>query len=207
MHTQQDLQNFHYGLQNKMSYYDVNAQSFFNDTVSVSMVSLYSEFLRLLPGNSRILDVGCGSGRDSKAFKNMGFQVVAIEPSPALASLAEEYIGQHVVVSSIQQFNSTQRFDGIWACASLLHISYSDLPSVFSQLSELLENNGVIYCSFKYGDCETVRGERKFTDLNEKLLADSLPSTLRVLKLWLTEDLRPNREDKWLNVILVRQYS
>jgi len=188
-----------------MSYYDANALAFFNDTVSLDMSSLYEEFLPLLPTNAMILDVGCGSGRDSKAFKDKGFQVVAIEPSAALATFAQEIIGQHVEVTSIQQFQSNQSFDAVWACASLLHVSFSELPSVFGQLSALLKLSGVIYCSFKYGERETIRGERAFTDVNETLLVNMLPSNLSVRKVWITADLRQNRNEMWINSILVKE--
>ncbi|ATZ73282.1 SAM-dependent methyltransferase [Idiomarina sp. X4] len=187
-----------------MSYYNDNAQDFFNGTISVDMSPLYREFLPLLPEKSRILDVGCGSGRDSKAFKDTGYDVYAIEPSSNLAQLAERVIGDTVEVTTIQKFHPGFNFDAIWACASLLHIPMAELRGTFCHLSEILKKRGIIYCSFKYGDKETLRGKRKFTDLNEALLVEILPPPLSIYKTWVTFDIRPDRKEQWLNALLIK---
>ncbi|PFG56331.1 methyltransferase family protein [Vibrio sp. ES.051] len=83
-----------------MNYYNQHAQAFFDGTISVDMESIYREFLPLVKNGGVILDAGCGSGRDSKAFKELGFQVHAIDASPVLAELAEELIEQPVQVTT-----------------------------------------------------------------------------------------------------------
>ncbi|TOB16037.1 SAM-dependent methyltransferase, partial [Vibrio parahaemolyticus] len=135
-----------------MSYYNQHAQEFFDSTVHVEMDSLYREFLPLVQKGGNILDAGCGSGRDSKVFKELGFQVHAIDASAVLAKLAEELIEQPVQIATFQDFESEKRFDAIWACASLLHVPFDELPHSFLNLSKSLKNNGVFYCSFKYGN-------------------------------------------------------
>lgn len=190
-----------------MSYYNQNAKEFFDGTIHVDMASLYGEFLPLVRGGGLILDAGCGSGRDTKAFKAMGFSVYAIDASQELASLAETLIDQPVEVIKFQQFQSSKCFDAVWACASLLHVPYVELSESIRQLSLSLKDNGVFYCSFKYGNDEVERDGRRFTNLNESLLQAALSGLpLRIAKTWLTSDLREGRDnEKWLNAILIKE--
>lgn len=190
-----------------MNYYDQNAQEFFDGTINVDMASLYSEFIPLIPKESFILDAGCGSGRDSKAFLDLGFKVHAIDASEELGKLAEKQINQAVEITTFQQFSSPQSFDAIWACASLLHVPMTELPQAFNNLANHLKPKGVFYCSFKYGDDEVERNGRKFTNLNESLLNDMISDSLiTISRTWCTPDLREGREsEKWLNAILIKE--
>lgn len=185
-------------------YYNENADIFYNSTVNVDMASLYQEFLPLVKPAGHILDAGCGSGRDSKAFLTQGFKVTAIDASAELADYATQLIEQPVIVTDFQSFRSEATFDGIWACASLLHVPISDLKNTFIHLGTSLKTQGVFYCSFKYGSDSIVRNGRFFTDLNETSLNELLVDTeLQIEKYWITTDLRPGRSDeKWLNAIL-----
>ncbi|MEZ9322853.1 class I SAM-dependent methyltransferase [Vibrio sp. F13] len=190
-----------------MNYYDQNAQEFFDGTIKVDMASLYNEFLPLIPKESLILDAGCGSGRDSKAFLNQGYKVHAIDASEELGKLAENQINQAVEITTFQQFSSPQSFGAVWACASLLHVPMKELPQTFSNLASHLKPKGVFYCSFKYGDNEIERNGRKFTNLNESLLEQVIAdSGVAISKTWCTSDLRKGREsEKWLNAILIKE--
>ena len=189
-----------------IAYYDQHSQDFFESTVNVDVSELYQVFLSNLPTNSRILDAGCGSGRDSKAFINMGFSVKAIDASVELAKIASEYIGQNVTVCNFDQLDLTMSFEGIWACASLLHVQASALPNTFAKLASTLVTNGVFYCSFKYGVQERTHNGRFFTDADESLLEQWIQgSGLHIKHTWITTDVRPCREnEKWLNAILIK---
>ena len=187
-----------------MTYYDQNAKLFFDNTVSVDMSGLYDEFLPLVPKAGHILDAGCGTGRDSKAFIERGYQVYAMDASAEMALLAEQLIGQAVEVISFQAFKPPRYFDAIWACASLLHIRMQDLPETMNELSKCLNADGFFYCSFKYGQEEVTRDGRHFTNLNEQLLESIVGDSLKIAKTWVTTDLRPERNEKWLNAILIR---
>jgi len=191
-------------LSTNQQYYENNAQDFYDSTIAVNMQSLYRQFLPLIPAGGSILDAGCGAGRDSKAFLELGFDVEAFDASEKLALLASELTGIKVAVDLFQTFESKKQFDAIWACASLLHVSLLDLPAVFASLSNILKTDGLFYCSFKYGEGEVARNGRVFTNLNEcgfASLIKGLP--LRTKAQWITADLREGREsEQWLNVIL-----
>ncbi|HEY5716200.1 MAG TPA: class I SAM-dependent methyltransferase, partial [Psychromonas sp.] len=154
-------------LNTNQQYYDNNAQNFYDSTITVNMQSLYRKFLPLIPAAGSILDAGCGAGRDSKAFLDLGFDVDAFDASEKLALLASELTGRKIAVDLFQTYKNNKTFDAIWACASLLHVPLKELPAVFSSLSGMLKTDGLFYCSFKYGEGEVLRNGRLFTDLNE----------------------------------------
>ena len=185
-------------------YYANHAQEFYDSTVEVDMQTLYRQFLPHIPDGASILDAGCGSGRDSKAFIDQGFDVEAFDASEELAALASQLMGKKVSVDRFQTYQSEKAFDGIWACASLLHVPLIELPEVFQHLTAMLKNGGVFYCSFKYGQEEIARNGRLFTNLNEDCLAQQIKGLpLLIEKQWLSGDLRAGREsEKWLNVIM-----
>ncbi|MCH8500779.1 MAG: class I SAM-dependent methyltransferase [Aliidiomarina sp.] len=190
-----------------IDYYNENAKAFDADTADVDMSALYQEFLPLLPAGAHIVDAGCGSGRDAMAFQSQGFRVTAFDASEALITIACQRLGADLAVqATFLEFSVKEPVDAIWACASLLHVPFDDLPRTFQHLAHQLKPSGVFYCSFKYGDNESERGGRRFTNLNEALLAQVIESaSLRVKKAWVTGDARPEREhEKWLNAILVK---
>ncbi len=189
-----------------MDYYGSNAKAFVESTLGVDMQSLHQRFLPLLPDRAHILDAGCGSGRDAKSFIERGYQVTAFDASAEIAALATKEIGQPVRVKRLQDIQYQNQFDGIWACASLLHVPAKELPDVFRRLARALKPNGVIYCSFKYGQGEYEKQGRRFTDMDEaglRVLLDEIEA-LAIKDLWATADRRQGREhERWLNGILI----
>jgi SAM-dependent methyltransferase len=190
-----------------LAYYEDQAQSFFAETVAVDMAPLYARFLALIPSGGHILDAGCGSGRDALAFRRLGYAVTAFEASPALARLASEHCGLPVEVRRFQEVDWEDAFDGIWACASLLHVPMAELPEVLGRLGRALKPDGVLYVSFKYGAGEREHEGRRFTDLDEQGLAglvEAVPA-LVVMETWVTGDRREGREgERWLNAVVAR---
>ncbi len=188
-----------------IDYYQQHAETFFTDTVDVDMAPLYGRFLPLLPARARILDAGCGSGRDARLFTKLGHQVCAFDASPALVALAEHHLRQPVDCLRFEDIRWQNAFDGIWACASLLHVPACELPAVMLRLCRALKPDGVLYASFKYGYGEREHHGRRFTDLDEPGLAVLLRQVrdLTEIETWTTNDLRPGRAaERWLNTLL-----
>ena len=192
-----------------LDYYETYAKDFFSQTINVDMQNVYQPFLENLPsGKQTILDIGCGSGRDSVFFANKGFEVVAIDGSKSLIDLAKQtdtrIDWQCLRFDEIAKQSWQNQFTGIWACASLLHVAFDDLPKILNDLLSCLKPNGVLYASFKYGDSERKKGGRFFCDMNEqrwKLIEEQLDSA-KALKLWQTIDNRMDKRDIWWNVLL-----
>jgi len=187
-----------------MNYYDENAQEFFDGTVDADMSSHHEKFLEFMPENGRILDAGCGSGRDAKLFKDSGYNVTAIDGSIEMCRLASEFIGIDVKHMQFQEIDFDKEFDGIWASASLLHVPSDELDSVLGNLKNALKKDGILYASFKYGDFEGERNGRYFNDLTESDAIEIFEKNdFKVIETWITHDARPGREDeKWTNILL-----
>ena len=184
-------------------YYDNNAQEFVNSTFMVDMQSLYQPFLNLIPDFGRILDLGCGSGRDALAFKNMGYQIEAMDYSAELVKQASDLTGIEVRLQSFYDLDEIDTYDGIWACASLLHCERHRLVDVLQRMIQSLKANGVIYMSFKYGDQDREKDGREFTDLNEQQAGELLVhfNQVSLAKQWISIDKRPDRTEQWLNLL------
>ena len=192
-------------MENNLKYYDDHAASFAADTCLVDFSEIRDRFLQKLKPGADILDFGCGSGRDTKAFLQQGFQVRAIDGSEKLCKIASEYTGIPVRKMLFQELDETAAYDGVWACASILHVPGAFLPDVLNRMKQAVRGNGIIYMSFKYGAFEGERDGRYFTDLTEESFADLLGKTdgLHIEEEWISADVRPGREEqKWLNIIL-----
>lgn len=186
-----------------MNYYDENAKEFFDGTINADMSSHYDEFLKYLPKNACILDAGCGSGRDSKIFKDLGYGVTAIDGSLEMCKLASEHARITVHHMQFQDIEFVNEFDGIWASASLLHVASDEIDLVLNKLKCSLKDNGIFYASFKLGDFEGLRNGRYFNDLTEDTAIELFEKNgFKVLKTWLTDDSRPERDDRWVNIIV-----
>ena len=146
-------------MDNNIEYYNKNAEAFFEGTVNADMSLWRDKFEKYVSSGGRILDAGCGSGRDSKAFIQHGYSVVAFDASKEMCRMASELIGQEVWQMKFDEISFNEEFDGIWACASLLHVHGEELPKTLESLRKALIKSGIIYVSFKYGDGLKVRSE------------------------------------------------
>lgn len=187
-----------------IQYYDNNADFFFQNTYQVNMESLYASFTRYLPKHAKIFDLGCGSGRDTLAFLQKGYVVEAIDYSKVLVEKATEFTGLPIRFESFYDLSEYENYDGVWACASLLHCEREKLPNVLQRILNALKINGICYMSFKYGNQERKKEGRNFTDLDEVLANDlfKLFDNIILLQQWITVDKRPSHTDEWLNLII-----
>lgn len=194
---------------NTLDYYNKNSEEYFNSTLNVDMTNTYKAFLKLVPKGGKILDLGCGSGRDSMNFMKLGYEVTAVDGSKELAKKASALLGKEVIASTFEELELKEKFHGIWACASLLHIKREDLKTVLNNLYNNLEDNGVFYMSFKYGEKEYVDDKNRyfncFTD--ESIISFINENTkYNILGLYITEDkLGRVNEVKWVNLICNRK--
>jgi len=189
-----------------IEYYEQNSAEFFNSTVTVDMADLQCRFLVHIPSGGLILDAGCGSGRDAKAFIDSGYRIVAFDASSALATLASQHIGQPVQVRVFSDVVEHACYDGIWACASLLHLPSAEIPSAIQCLWAALKPGGTFYFSFKHGRGEHEQGGRYFTHADAVTVQEWLDALADVAgkECWITADQRPERSEQWINVLVFR---
>ena len=191
-----------------LNYYNENAQTFAAGTVSVKFTEMQDKFLKKLNPGAHILDFGCGAGRDTKYFLSQGYLVDAIDGSEQLCQIASKYTGIKVRQMLFQELEINEKYDGIWACASILHLSKKELKEVLKKMLTALKPDGWIYTSFKYGEYEGERNGRYFTDFTIDTFTDFVQDVhdLQIKEHWITGDVRPGRgEEKWLNLLLQKK--
>lgn len=194
------------------NYYDSNANAFVATTRYVDMSDARDRFLAAVPpradGPARILDAGSGSGRDALAFRVLGHDVRAFDASPAMVAATQAHAAVETRQMHFEDFAWEHSFEGIWACASLLHVSTVDLPQVIDRLAAHLVSGGALYLSFKRGTGERVKDGRGFTDMTAENLAALLDGCGAFTEpdIWESRDCRPDRASEvWVNAVVVKR--
>ncbi len=190
-----------------LDFYNQNAQEFVSGTLTADMTDARSRFSVCLPPGGIILDLGCGSGRDTKAFLEAGFRVDAVDGSEEICAMASAYTGIRVKKMLFSELDAIEQYDGIWACASILHLPRAELAEVIGKTEKALKPGGVLYTSFKYGDYDGMRNGRYFTDFTEESLSvfwESFPG-MKIFDCWISQDVRSDRKErKWINLMARR---
>lgn len=192
-----------------IEYYNQNAVTFYEGTVNADMSYVMSKFCAYLEEMAagkepiKVIDAGCGSGRDIKAFIERGYSVRAFDASSEMARMAGELSGIEVECRTFSDVNEICEYDGVWACASLLHVPREELEGSIMKLRDALKENGVLYMSFKCGDSERTKDGRFFCDMTEEQVVDILNRLkMKPLEIFITGDVREGRGDeRWINVI------
>ncbi len=190
---------------NMSNYYDVNSKEYIENTINCDMEMHYQKFLKYLPEKGKILDIGFGSGRDMIYFKSLGYEVYGIDTSIEFVNNMK-LKGFNVKEEAVEQISDDNIYDGIWACASLLHVRRENLEGVIKKCIKALNKNGILYCSFKYGDKE-IKGERYFNYINENIINKIIDkNNLSILEMYKSFDVRKDRStEEWLNIIIKRK--
>jgi SAM-dependent methyltransferase len=187
-----------------LDYYETHAREYFDRTVCADLSALYDVFLKYVRPCGRILDAGCGSGRDLKAFRSRGFDPAGIDASEALVTLARKFSGVRCFRICLEDVDFNSEFDAVWACASLLHLPKTKMAPVLQRLRRSLVKGGVLFASVQIGEGENVSPDGRFfayydPDELSRLLE---MSGFSVEKWWISEDALPSRRPiRWINVI------
>jgi 2-polyprenyl-3-methyl-5-hydroxy-6-metoxy-1,4-benzoquinol methylase len=192
---------------NTLDYYNNNAKKYFDMTVDADMSEQYNFFLQYVKGG-RLLDLGCGSGRDSLYFKNLGFEVTAIDGSEELCKLASLYTGLDVKCMRFDELREIGYYDGIWASASLLHVDKRFLIDVLKRTRDALKQSGYMYAAMKNGVGEEVTREGRYFGYStfDEFSKMSNKAGLEVVDFYSSKSVsNPNELRYWNNYILKKK--
>lgn len=186
-----------------IQYYDENAREFISRTLNSDMSNIYKRFQQFLPEKATILDVGCGSGRDSRYFLNNGYSVSSFDASKKLCLEASKILGVPVTNATFDSFSTTEKFDGIWACASLLHVARARQIRMINKFLRFLKKSGVFYASWRYGDGEAIEEGKYYCNLSPSWFEENMTQIEgRILECWKSTERRQNNQKvEWVNVI------
>ncbi len=174
-----------------IEYYNENSEKYIEQTINIDMGHLYSQFLSYIPQNGLILDIGAGSGRDSRYFKEKGYDVYAHDASISMVQYASVALGDRIKVCKFSEFNSIWLFgkhilfDGMWACSCLLHVPYDEMRMIIINYSKYLKKSSVFLISFKYGDCVVLENGRTYYNMNENMIEDLICSCNVFDTIWI----------------------
>ena len=184
-------------------FYSQNAARYASDTMKLDMGEVYPHFLSHIAPGGKILDAGCGSGRDSLYFARQGYSVTPFDASKAMCKEASERLRFPVLQMRFEELEYDAVFDGVWACASLVHTPWAKQEPVIRKFLRALKPGGALYASWKYGNAGRVEGCRSFCDMDEARAAEILGrlGEVRLLEQWVSFGAK-NTEQKWLNIIL-----
>jgi SAM-dependent methyltransferase len=188
-----------------IDYYNRYAVPYYEETVDVSMEEIMQPFVELLPENAEVLDLGCGSGRDTIVLEEKGCYVTPLDGSEEMCKLAEVNTDKEVLQMTYDEMDFDDVFDGIWACASLVHLTVGEMRDVLGKLVQALKKDGILYFSVHKGERDGIYNGRYFRDYRKKELSGLIEeySELELINIWSTPDVRAGKSDKmWLNVLV-----
>lgn len=168
------------------------------------MHDIYSKFEKFINSGAKILDLGCGSGRDSKYFAEKGYDVIALDASEAMCKITKEYAKVNTILGKIEEIELISKYDAVWACASLLHVEEDALESVIKKLIMCLNDSGIIYASWKYGEKNSVIDGKYYMNMTESRLKNILKNVenCQLVEVWITEEKRTESRISWFNAII-----
>jgi len=188
-------------------FYEDRAQEYFQRTASADLSHLYEVFLPHVAPGGRILDVGCGSGRDLRACVQRGFRAMGIDGSTALTEMARSFSGAECVTMRIEEMGFDQQFEGVWACASLLHVPRTAIDNALDRIHHALVPGGVLFASVQEGEGERVADDGRFYALYQEaeFLRRVEAAKFHILESWVSQDVLDQRRPiQWLNVLAKR---
>lgn len=185
-------------------FYEDHAVEYFSWTFGAQTQFVLDRFLSHLPAKASILDAGCGSGRDLKFFLSRGHCALGIDASTALVQMAAEYSGAPCEVARIESISHEERFDGIWACASLLHLPRDVFRPALRCLNRALKRGGKLFMAVQEGQGEAILPDgRLYVYYSEDDIRTSLDAAgLAVDELWTSQNsVEAVHQPVWINVI------
>lgn len=188
-----------------ISYYNTYPEKFIQGTIDANMSKHHNRFVKYIKKDGSILDLGCGSGRDSLFFHNNGYQVTSMDGALKMVEHCKTILSNPVIHNSFEDYIPDRQFDGIWACASLLHVDRNHLSNIIKKYIAMLKKNGIFFMSFKDRAADFEKDGRYFTCFDKKGLIEFIRQyeNIQILEVTETIDVRTLTTDqRWVSIIV-----
>lgn len=190
--------------------YEKEAKAYFKEITTGDLPQKKWEemLMKHLKKGAHILDLGCGAGNASKVFKAHGFQITMMDGAKNLCELASDYVGEKAICQRFDELSDVQIYDGVWACASLLHVPKAHLPDILHKIYQSLKQPGYFYTLFKEGDKTYSFNDLPFTELTVAQMETWLApyEDFNLLEVKRTPDPRKDHPgEDWLHFILKKE--
>ncbi|MEM0554622.1 MULTISPECIES: class I SAM-dependent methyltransferase [Aeromonas] len=187
-------------------YYNENAFDYYHKTYTVDMDDIYKRVRKYIPNGTRILDAGCGVGRDTEYFIKHGFKVTSFDASKEMVSFCNQYSFAYCEQLDFKDINYPPIFSLIWACASLHHLNKLDFEHAIKRLFKATLYNGYIYFSLKKKSNNVESSKRKFYFYDDEYLYNLLENELGMILVerWESQGKTCNTRDIFLNYVFYK---
>lgn len=185
-------------------FYSEHARAYADKVLVVENPWLKS-FMGALPFVAKILELGCGAGRESAVMLANGFDVTPTDGSPELAAIASEHLGREVAILRFKNIAFNQEFDGVFANACLLHVQRIELPEILTRIAASLKPGGLFYSSYKAGEAEGYDALGRFYNYpSQEWLSQTFNAAHDWSRVEITEEVGTGFDHlptRWLHVI------
>ncbi|WP_319549927.1 class I SAM-dependent methyltransferase [Desulfogranum marinum] len=188
-------------------YYETNAKSYYKQTCNIDPTPFLTVVTKRLSPGAKILDVGCGSGRDILWLKQKGYHVQGLERAPHMAELATIHSGCQVIVADFETYNfSDLECDAILLVGSLVHLPHLKLPAVLKRILDGLNKDGYMYLSLKQGKATSVTHQGRTFSLWQRNQLEAVFSDVGLQPVHFSKNISPiYPSDVWLGYLLSRK--
>ncbi|RLI99212.1 MAG: class I SAM-dependent methyltransferase [Candidatus Aenigmatarchaeota archaeon] len=171
--------------------------------------NIADNFLKKLKGK-KVLDIGCGPGRDAKYFSENGLEVTGIDLTSSFVEIASQNAPKAKFIKmDMRKLEFPENtFDGIWACASFLHIPKKDAKNTLLEFRRVLKPKGLLYLSVKQGTeekfvkKEEYKGRFKFFAFYTE---DEFKDLIKSRNFKILEKVIDEKRDLWVNIFAIKE--
>lgn len=191
-----------------LDYYQINCREYFDRTAYIDPRPILSPLISLLPQRAKILDIGCGSGRDLLWLKKHGFSPTGFELCSCLAELARDFSGCSVLEGDFSTYSFERScYDAVILVGSLVHVPHEEMLSTMKKIIITLKHRGLLLISLKEGNGTSKNSDGRTFYLWQEEMLKEVTNSLKLKNIETSHNVSAlNKNESWLNVLLRKDF-